>query len=475
MSRPNFDFNYIASEYIDLCLQYYTRSKPNCHHRNTLGYHSLWTARAAYNIIDDEASRFLTEPLTDQEKVLTVLGALFHDIGKDNGCIDESEYKCDKTDHPVDGFIGITRKNKRPLYRNLKKMVKSLGEWMDHPYSEAEFKKILYNYFAVISKYHQVGKSLLTGELTSDQLIIDISRDVEDPDLLNFIVRSLIIICTSDVIGAWYVGPVQNYDPRVAFLKRPQSLNETNQFNCPNPNIDCNNECNGGPWAVYGYDRNLMSSIVEPVIKSLTAFLNIGIVEKLMTTTYQIKYSVVNSKTKFYKGISKPGEYIRNFEDFDKVTWLAMNINTPLIYLEQENPPFSHIAEIKLKAGRRLNLIHLDDETTLIFLYGLLVKYGEIDLANRLAKAFQDVNNVNNRFGKLYRKSQYEEDKFIMNHIICKLTDLALNIDGYIIGPMDTSIGQVFHEEVGICNPKHRFKIVKIYSSKTEYVRIQPT
>lgn len=432
--------NKIAKDYINYCIRTYIRTYPNCHHRNSLGYHSLWSARAANDIINNNIYE-LAADFTNEQKIITLFAALFHDIGKDDDCRDETT--CDKKIHPSLGSINIELKNKSGGYKFLWKII----DYISKNYNIN--KQLLVEYFKFISLNHQIISYIFEGKTFADQFLNNAYAAVS-PGLksnFKFLIFSLLIVCISDVVGAWHQYASEPYILDFLKMKLPA---DNNRFDCKDPNEDCHKICTK-PWIKYGYDKKFDKKVIFPIMNWFDRDI------KTENIPCALKLTTITSRTFLFKGEKDPQKFIANFDKYTKPSWFSQLIDSAMIYKRE------YIMGLKLKKGKKLILLNLDDEPTVIYTCGLLVQKGKSELANTFIKAFSPRQD-----NFLQRRSEYVEDQKIMKDIIC--ADIfGVKVQGYIADPIRAPYhGGWFHDEIAVCNPAGLFDVVKVYKREAD-------
>lgn len=437
--------NAVLYKYIQYMMNY-VRNHPNCHHRLGTGYHSLWSARAAYNILTEKYYNF-TYDMEDTTKSLALIFATFHDIGKDDLCTPEEI--CDKSQHPEVGYRNIMFL-KDQIDRN---EYKTTGMGYDMLIEVSNLISLPLAFFALISRYHQIGREMFAtkngeerGQLAAN--IIERIRAELDyhhvslpPNNFNNFIKCLLIASLADVLGARrQPGPKDQEGARVwtfmnegVFPEKDGCGGHPSCYECKDPFIE------------YGYEKHAVKRFIEPILQA-TRYI---VPETSMISSCQIEFRKITRRTTLYKA-SRDEDLSEKSKARKDPTWLSTTLSTALTYKKQG---WNYIHKFKCRKGVTLHLIELSDVPTLTWIYGTLVSVGSADLANKLFQAFQ--SNLASPL-RLSRYSVYAKDRELMDRVICKLSEITeykKQINGYFADVMPSYDNKTFHEELAVCDP----------------------
>ena len=473
---------------------------PNCHHRQDPCYHALWTARQADIFIMKNTFR-LGQKLDKKWKLLTIAGAMFHDIGKDDGQIN----KTTKVQHPQYGADAIQEYVRNNTIRNEMKSINILIRFCKDKTLQRYFNENengLFSYFTAISYFHQkLGNYIQNYTIhgRDPRILKEKIIDKFINEYINYFPKvtiignrrtflqlfiSVLIISLSDVKGAWRIEPINNMIPIPILSTLLKDNNITNQFNnCPNPNKDCNILGCTPPWETYVYKdkkitelvTSLISYFEETFMNAIPTIYNISIpnVSKFKFDLIKIKSS---HKYTFIKGTSlTPEEFKLSMPTYDKVSWFARKVSTPTLYINTFNARYT--IEVKLKKGENLILIRLDNPNNIKELVRFFEKVysptpQNIKIRDDFVQSFRTVLQNGGEF--VVRESNYQNDIDICNVFLCNITQILNNltgniyqIDGYSANELFSSGGGIFHEELMICHPNVKLRFVRGFDTES--------
>jgi len=487
----------ILKQYIK-SLEAYPPLTPNCHHRNGLAAHSVWSARQADLYITnceggpDTCPPWLINLLVlgmdEQDKMLSVVGALFHDMGKCDGDR-KSMYK---PNHPDFGFNQLSNLTNAFLTDNKVALDTYAGtcfEYIHHWCVSASINNKdtyiqLMATMAIVSKYHQyLGNIMQKGGRIKDiqNFVQSVDNDYKSfkvQKITSNIIAILLLISLSDVQGAWKVSRRDVSKSNFPFLY--QKSYGGNRFDCKNENEDCKHICSGNPWQKYGYEN--IGELINMIMYT---------VGELRIKKQKLDITVLDGRSNLFKAVQDSKMY-RN-STYNLPTWAARDWRTAKIYYDSKSWGNTAIIKWKIKKGKSVNLLRLDSPENCIFLLNIYKsmlmddrKTIDLDFLNQI-KSFihvyitqihiglEDIKTRQDGFDKLtsltdaivngnvviLRNSKHNIDRDVAINFLCVLTPLlGIQIDGYISSFIPSKGGGKFHEEIMICKPADNLQYV---------------